>query len=93
MSDSPDAHHEDAVPAVTASAYRRAVFEQVGTLEERFGYGFEDIDFGIRARRQGWTVIGLKSVCRVCPPARNSWELEKSCSLVREMIVEPETVT
>lgn len=39
------------------SSYRREVFETVGLLEERYGYGFEDADLGFRARNAGWHLL------------------------------------
>ena len=36
---------------------RRTVFDAVGLLDERFFYGFEDLDFCLRARRAGFTTV------------------------------------
>lgn len=53
----------------TAAAYRRSVFEQVGLLEERFWYGFEDVDFGARVRRHGWRLLLVPSATIVHYPS------------------------
>ena len=39
-----------------ASSYRRRLFDELGPLEEAFRYGFEDVEFGARARRAGWSL-------------------------------------
>jgi GT2 family glycosyltransferase len=39
-----------------ASSYRRRLFAELGPFEEAFRYGFEDVEFGARARRAGWTL-------------------------------------
>ncbi len=40
-----------------AAAYRRALLEDVGLLEERFGSYLEDVDLAWRARLRGWRCI------------------------------------
>jgi GT2 family glycosyltransferase len=40
---------------------RRAVFESVGLLDERYFYSFEDIEFCWRARRAGWRSLLVPS--------------------------------
>ncbi len=37
----------------TATLFRRALFDKVGPLDERFGSYLEDVDFGLRCARQG----------------------------------------
>jgi GT2 family glycosyltransferase len=39
-----------------AMLIRRDVVRQVGGLDEGFGWGYEDVDFCLRARRAGWQV-------------------------------------
>jgi hypothetical protein len=39
-----------------AMAIRRDVWEQVGPLDEGFGFYAQDLDFCLRARQAGWTV-------------------------------------
>lgn len=46
-----------------AAAYRRAMLEDVGLLDERFVSYLEDVDLGLRARLRGWS-------CRFVPSAR-----------------------
>lgn len=37
---------------------KREVFHSIGFLDERFlGYGCEDVDFGVQARKSGWRVV------------------------------------
>jgi GT2 family glycosyltransferase len=36
---------------------KREVFEQVGLLDERMLFYYEDVDFGIRARIAGWRIL------------------------------------
>lgn len=38
-------------------AVRRAVYEQVGGLDERYFLYFEDVDWCVRIRRAGWRVV------------------------------------
>ena len=47
------------IDAVTGCAMlvSRQVFGRVGMLAEEFFFGFEDLDFCIRARREGFTVV------------------------------------
>lgn len=40
-----------------AAAYRRALFDDVGLFEERFGSFFEDVDLAWRARLRGWRCV------------------------------------
>jgi GT2 family glycosyltransferase len=40
-----------------AAAYRRAMLEDVGLLEERFGSYLEDVDLAWRARLRGWSCV------------------------------------
>jgi GT2 family glycosyltransferase len=40
---------------------RRKVFEAVGGFDERFFVYFEDLDFAVRARAQGWSSVYLAS--------------------------------
>ncbi|HUG39948.1 MAG TPA: glycosyltransferase family 2 protein [Longimicrobiales bacterium] len=47
----------------SAAAYRRAAFEAVGGMDERFFAYLEDVDLGIRLRLAGWR-------CRYVPDAR-----------------------
>jgi GT2 family glycosyltransferase len=43
----------------------RAMFDTVGPLDERFvGYGWDDIDYSVRARRGGWR-LGIFDGCIV----------------------------
>jgi GT2 family glycosyltransferase len=39
-----------------AMLIRRSVIDQIGGLDEGFAWGYEDIDFCLRARRAGWRV-------------------------------------
>ncbi len=39
-----------------AMLIRRAVIDQIGGLDEGFAWGYEDVDFCLRARRAGWRV-------------------------------------
>ncbi len=39
-----------------AMLIRRSVIDQVGSLDEGFTWGYEDVDFCLRARRAGWRV-------------------------------------
>jgi N-acetylglucosaminyl-diphospho-decaprenol L-rhamnosyltransferase len=39
-----------------AMLIRREVIEQVGGLDEGFAWGYEDVDYCLRARRAGWRV-------------------------------------
>lgn len=48
-----DAHPTDWVAGASAIV-RRAVFERVGLLDERYFLYFEEVDFCRRARRAGW---------------------------------------
>lgn len=42
-------------------SYRRKVYDQVGNYDESYGkYGYDDVDFGLRASRAGWSLV-------VCP--------------------------
>jgi GT2 family glycosyltransferase len=41
----------------TCLMLRRACVEQVGAFDERLGSYVEDVDFGLRARDHGWTVL------------------------------------
>ncbi len=36
---------------------RREAYEQVGELDEDFVWGSEDVDYGVRMHRAGWTVL------------------------------------
>ncbi len=36
---------------------KREIFRQVGMLDEKMFFGFEDVDFGIRTRIAGWRVV------------------------------------
>ena len=39
-------------------SYRRKVYDQVGNYDESYGkYGYDDVDFGLRASRAGWTLV------------------------------------
>jgi len=38
---------------------RRAVIEQVGMLDERFFYYWEETEWCVRARRAGWTILNV----------------------------------
>ncbi|MGD8585899.1 MAG: glycosyltransferase family 2 protein [Chloroflexota bacterium] len=40
-----------------AAAYRRAMLEQIGFLDERFYFSCEDVDLGWRAHLAGWRVL------------------------------------
>jgi N-acetylglucosaminyl-diphospho-decaprenol L-rhamnosyltransferase len=42
-----------------AMAIRRAVWEQIGPLDERFRFYAQDLDLCLRARQAGWTVAVL----------------------------------
>jgi GT2 family glycosyltransferase len=44
---------------------RRTVWQQIGGLDERFFFFFEETDFCLRVREQGWEVLHLPSV-QVC---------------------------
>jgi N-acetylglucosaminyl-diphospho-decaprenol L-rhamnosyltransferase len=39
-----------------AMLIRRGVIDQIGGLDEGFAWGYEDVDFCLRARRAGWRV-------------------------------------
>jgi GT2 family glycosyltransferase len=39
-----------------AMLIRREVIDQVGGLDEGFAWGYEDVDYCLRARRAGWRV-------------------------------------
>jgi GT2 family glycosyltransferase len=39
-----------------AMLIRRSVIDQIGGLDEGFAWGYEDVDFCLRARRAGWRV-------------------------------------
>jgi GT2 family glycosyltransferase len=47
------------VDAVSGCAMliRREVFDAIGLLDESYFFGFEDVDFCLRARRAGWTTV------------------------------------
>jgi GT2 family glycosyltransferase len=64
----PDDGRFDAIEEVFAAsggaaAYRRAMLEDVGLLDEAFFSYLEDVDLGLRARLRGWG-------CRYVPTAR-----------------------
>jgi hypothetical protein len=48
--------------AGTCMIVRRSAFEAVGGLDERFFLYFEDVDWGWRLRRAGWSVVFLPDV-------------------------------
>lgn len=52
-------HRSRAAAAVTGAfmACRREIFEQVGGFDERLAIAYNDIDFCLRAREIGWTVL------------------------------------
>ena len=41
---------------------RRAVWRELEGLDERYGFGLEDIDFCLRARQRGWRVLCCNDV-------------------------------
>jgi GT2 family glycosyltransferase len=52
-----------------ASSYRRRLFTELGPFEEAFVYGFEDVEFGARARRAGWSLRVLPAATVVHHPS------------------------
>jgi GT2 family glycosyltransferase len=51
-------------PAGSAAGYRRAAWEEVGGLDERFFAYNEDFDLGLRLRSAGWeTVAAPDAIC------------------------------
>ncbi len=52
-----DKIHEVLMPCGCAALYKRALFEDVGLLDERFFAYCEDSDLGLRARWAGWEAV------------------------------------
>ena len=50
--------------------FRRAAFDGVGGLDERYFYGPEDIDFCLRLRQAGWGVVQVADAEVEHPPRR-----------------------
>ena len=36
---------------------RREVFDEIGLLDEKYFFGYEDIDFCYRAKKKGWKIV------------------------------------
>lgn len=56
-------NHEEYVFSAcgAAAAYRRAMLEQIGFLDERFYFSCEDVDLGWRVHLAGWQVLYVPS--------------------------------
>jgi GT2 family glycosyltransferase len=54
----PSPHQVDWISGC-AILVRRAVIEQVGMLDERFFYYWEETEWCLRARRAGWTILNV----------------------------------
>jgi len=52
--------------------FRREAFEAVGGLDERYFYGPEDADFGMRLRLHGWRVVQVPGAGCEHPPRRRN---------------------
>lgn len=51
---------------------RRSAYREVGGLDERYFYGPEDVDFGMRLRLGGWRVVQVPSAGCEHPPRRRN---------------------
>ena len=54
----------------------RAVVQVLGNLDPAFSHSIGDIDYGLRAQRQGcsvWVAPGYAGKCQTNPPQGNSW--------------------
>lgn len=51
---------------------QRSAFRDVGGLDERYFYGPEDADFGMRLRLRGWRVVQVPSAGCEHPPRRRN---------------------
>jgi GT2 family glycosyltransferase len=69
----PTAAHWDVDFGIGAcQVFRRAAFDAVGGLDERYFYGPEDVDFCLRARRAGWRVVQVADARCHHPPRRRN---------------------
>lgn len=55
--------------------FRRDAFVEVGGLDERYFYGPEDADFGMRLRLNGWRVVQVEEAGCEHPPRRSNRKL------------------
>lgn len=55
--------------------FRRAMFEAVDGLDERYFYGPEDADFCMRLRLEGWRVVQVPAAGCAHPPRRRNRRL------------------
>ena len=51
---------------------RREVIEKVGLLDERFRYGFEDVDFCYRVKKSGWKIYVIANATGIHREMRRS---------------------
>ena len=52
---------EVVIAVACAALYRRAVFEEIGMLDEYLFAGYEDVDWALRARLRGYRVMNVPS--------------------------------
>lgn len=55
--------------------FRRGAWREVGGLDESIFYGPEDVDFCLRLRRAGWSVLQLPKASCTHPPRRRNRRL------------------
>ena len=77
------------VAPMTAAMFRRDLFQEVGTLDERFESYLEDVDFGIRCAAAGKAGVYIpEAVCRhIGSATRGAWNSDTVYLLSRNQVL------
>ncbi len=76
-------------PPMTAALFRRSLFSAIGLLDEAFGSYLEDVEFGLRAARQGHAGIFVPQAraTHVGSATLGSWSARATVLIARNQVL------